>query len=188
MQTGQFDLKPSPFVRFIKTRISLEIFKTSDLTTDNYHVQSCDLIINCVGIDNNGCQKNENDCINANSLFPEYLASVLSKTPDNNPWVIQLSSTAVYGDQGKVWVDEQSPLLGGSIYAKSKIKGEISPINEQKLEISTLYCVYQIRLETMKHPTRMLAFSFNEFCRMVFKKGNIEIFGEPEKQIDLTNE
>ena len=59
MQTGQFDLKLFlPFVDLLKQEFPLlEIFNISDLTTDNYHVQSCDLIINCVGIDNNGCQK-----------------------------------------------------------------------------------------------------------------------------------
>ena len=59
MQTGQFDLKLfSRSSDLLKQEFPLlEIFNISDLTTDNYHVQSCDLIINCVGIDNNGCQK-----------------------------------------------------------------------------------------------------------------------------------
>ena len=131
--------------------------------------------------------KNENDCINANSLFPEYLASVLSKTPDNNPWVIQLSSTAtVYGDQGKVWVDEQSHSLEAQ-FTQIKDKGEISLINGAK---NSKYRLTILRISNTFGKPRNIQqecwhLALNEFCRMVFKKGNIEIFGEPEKQIDF---
>lgn len=107
-----------------------------NIIKDSFVKSECSLVINCIA--NTSAERCELDSKNAfhvNAMIPLLISEVAN---DFGVKVIQISTDAVFGQEGAEFKPDEIP-LPKSIYGKSKLEGEINVlgVNSQNLVIRT---------------------------------------------------
>ncbi|MDM5337856.1 SDR family oxidoreductase [Fictibacillus enclensis] len=93
-----------------------------------------DIVINCIGILNDQAAKHPLEAIQVNSLLPHKIVSILEKTGGK---LIHISTDCVFSGEKGDYSEKDIP-DGTSIYARTKILGEINSPNHLTIRTSII--------------------------------------------------
>jgi dTDP-4-dehydrorhamnose reductase len=111
-----FSINPFPFCKNITGNSMDKDLMKSLLVNGDY-----DIVINCIGILNQSCDKNQSNAIYINSFLPHFIAESLKGTKTR---LIQMSTDCVFsGKKGSY--NENSFRDGETFYDRTKALGEI---------------------------------------------------------------